>query len=187
MNVPKPITTVVNAVSDPRSAAEPAAAPLAVAAGGAAVNTAAPAAAVDAPSNPSQAARAALKQFQQEFVVFRDCMPLAIGIDKQLMTRVPGLSRRVLRMALGMHTNSLRYLKTMEKATVRFDLDGNTTDEVTDVHRTHASQILRERFKKGAEQKKAQLEAAKAQREAEQAAAIRAEKLNQLTAKFSRQ
>lgn len=127
-----------------------------------------------------------LKQFQQDYAVFRDCQPLAIGIDKQLMARAPDLSRKVLRMALGIHTNSLRYLKTMEKATVRHDLDGATTVEVTDEHRAHASQTLRERFKKSAEQKKAQVAAEKAAREAEEAARARADKLQALSAKFSK-
>lgn len=135
---------------------------------------------------PAQAARAALKQFQEQFAVFRDCQPLAIGIDKQLMERVPGLTRKVLRLALGIHTSSLRYLKAMEKATVRYDLDGQTRDEVTEEHRTHASQTLRERFKKNAEQKKAQQAAVRAQQEAEEAAAKRTEKLNALAAKFAK-
>ncbi len=129
--------------------------------------------------NPAQSARALLKELQEQFAPFRECMPLAIGIDKQLLARLPGLDRKVLRIALGIHTNSLRYLKGMEKATVRFDLDGNATDEVVETHRAHASEILRERFKKAAEQRKAQ-------REAEEAARQSAEKLNQLTAKFSR-
>jgi ProP effector len=135
---------------------------------------------------PAQAARATLKQFQDQFPVFRDCQPLAIGIDKQLMERVPGLTRKVLRLALGIHTSSLRYLKAMEKATVRYDLDGQTRDEVTEEHRAHASQTLRERFKKNAEQKKVQQAAARAEQEAEEAAAKRADKLNQLAAKFAK-
>jgi ProP effector len=106
---------------------------------------------------------------------------------------LPELERKVLRVALGIHTNSLQYLKGMEKATTRFDLDGNTADEVTDAHRAHAADILRERFKKNAELRKAQRDAenaqrkaAEAQRKEEEAAQQRAEKLTQLTAKFSR-
>lgn len=128
---------------------------------------------------PVQAARALLKDFQEKFAVFRDCLPLAIGIDKQLLARSPDLDRKVLRMALRFHTNSVRYLKAMEKATVRFDLDGNPADEVTEAHRSHAAETIRERFKKDAEQRKAQ-------REAEAAENRRAEKLGQLAAKFSR-
>jgi ProP effector len=139
-------------------------------------------------SNPTpvQTARVLLKELQEKFAVFRDYLPLAIGIDKQLIALSPELNRKTLRIALGMHTNSLRYLKGMEKATHRFDLDGNSTDEVTEVHRTHATETLRERFKKNAEQRKAQRAAEAAQEAAEKAARQHAEKLNQLTAKFSR-
>ena len=136
--------------------------------------------------NPVQTARVLLKELQEKFAVFRDYQPLAIGIDKQLIALTPELNRKTLRIALGMHTNSLRYLKGMEKATHRFDLEGNSTDEVTEVHRTHATETLRERFKKNAEQRKALRAAEAAQEAAEKAARQHAEKLNQLTAKFSR-
>lgn len=138
------------------------------------------------PPSPAHTARVLLKQFQEKFPAFREYMPLAIGIDKQLMAQFPELSRKVLRIALGIHTNSLRYLKGMEKATVRFDLDGNAADAVTDEHRAHASEILRERFKKVAEQRKAVRQAEAATREAEEAARRHTEKLSQLAEKFSR-
>jgi ProP effector len=89
--------------------------------------------------NPFQSARILLKELQEKFSVFGEFLPLAIGIDKQLIAQSPEVSRKALRTALGIHTNSLRYLKGMEKATVRFNLDGSQADEVTDVHRTHAT------------------------------------------------
>jgi ProP effector len=52
---------------------------------------------------------------------------------------------------------------------------------VTQTHRDHATQ-LQQRFKKEAERKKAERDAAAA----EEANRLRLEKLNQLTAKFSR-
>jgi ProP effector len=133
-------------------------------------------------TSPVQSARALLKEFQEKFAVFRECMPLAIGIDKQLTARLPELDRKLLRIALGLHTNSSRYLRRMAKATVRLDLDGNNADEITDAHRNHAAEMLRERAKKEADQRKAQQQAA----EAAEAERRRAEKLNQLAAKFSR-
>jgi ProP effector len=133
-------------------------------------------------TSPVQSARALLKEFQEKFAVFRECMPLAIGIDKQLIARLPELDRKLLRIALGLHTNSSRYLRHMAKATVRLDLDGNNADEITDAHRNHAAEMLRERAKKEADQRKAQQQAA----EAAEAERRRAEKLNQLAAKFSR-
>ncbi|MCS0590013.1 ProQ/FinO family protein [Massilia norwichensis] len=123
-----------------------------------------------------------LKQLQQQFEAFRNCLPLEIGIDKQLLARMPSLNRKLMRAALGIHTGSMRYLRAMEKATVRYDLDGKPGAEVTDTHRLHAKELLQQRFKKEAERKKAEREAA-AQQEAERK---RQEKLQQLASKFSK-
>jgi ProP effector len=136
--------------------------------------------------NPYQDARKLLKELQEKFAVFRDCQPLAIGIDKQIIAQTPDVSRKQLRTALGIHTHSLRYLKEMEKATVRHNLDGSTADEITEEHRTHASASLKERLKKNAEQHKAKRKAEAAQRAADEAQRQRTEKLNQLAEKFSR-
>lgn len=133
----------------------------------------------DSNLGPVPAARALLKDLQQQFAVLGQCLPLAIGIDKQLLRGLPQLDRKLLRVALRLHTNSLRYLKAMEKATVRFDLDGHAREEVSAEHRAFAAQTLRERFKKEAERRKGQ-------REAEEAARRQTEKLNQLAAKFAR-
>jgi len=158
----------------------------------AAIPNAAPDAAAAAPA-PAPSARTLLKQFQQEFKAFRDCLPLAIGIDKQILARMPGVERKAMRAALGIHTGSLRYLRAMEKATVRYDLDGTAGAEVTETHRAHAKETLQQRFKKEAERKKAERdaerEAGKAAREAaqaEEADKLRQEKLLQLASKFSR-
>ncbi len=140
----------------------------------------------DSTPNPFQSARILLKELQEKFSVFGDFLPLAIGIDKQLIALMPDVSRKSLRTALGIHTNSLRYLKGMEKATARFNLDGTHAADVTDEHRAHATTTLKERFKKNAEQRKAQQQAEEAQRKAEEAERQRSEKLNQLAAKFSR-
>jgi ProP effector len=101
----------------------------------------APAQATAVAAPPAAASpRALLKQLQQQFTAFRQCLPLEIGIDKQLLGRMPGLDRKTMRAALGIHTGSLRYLKAMEKATVRYDLDGKPGAEVTDTHRAHAKE-----------------------------------------------
>ena len=133
---------------------------------------------LDSPS-PAQNARALLKSLQDNFQVFREYSALAIGIDKQILTRLPDFDRKTLRIALGMHTNSLRYLKSMEKATNRLDLDGNSGEEVTEAHRKYATETLRERFKKDAERRKALREAEALERQ-------RTEKLSQLVEKFGK-
>jgi ProP effector len=148
----------------------------------------APAAGAPAAGAPAAAdsPRALLKQLQQQFKAFRDCLPLAIGIDKQVIARMPNLNRKIMRAALGIHTGSMRYLRAMEKATVRYDLDGTPGAEVTDVHRQHAKELLQQRFKKEAERKKAERDAARAAAAEEEANRKRQEKLAQLASKFSR-
>jgi len=175
---PSPAETPNTETTTPDTAAQPAADAGATPAAGAQGEASAPAAA----NAPAPSARALLKQLQQQFPAFRDCLPLAIGIDKQLLARVPGLDRKTMRAALGIHTGSMRYLRSMEKATVRYDLDGVAGAEVTDTHRLHAKEQLQQRFKKEADRKKLEKAAAA---EAE-AARLRQEKLQQLASKFSR-
>ena len=130
--------------------------------------------------NPVQKARTLIKTLQEQYAVFRDYLPLAIGIDKQLQARQSELNRKTMRIALGLHTNSLRYLKSMEKATHRFDLDGNPGEEVSETHRAHAAEVLKERFRKDAERRRAQ-------KQAEQQEKERNQKLSQLVEKFGKQ
>jgi ProP effector len=131
-------------------------------------------------------ARALLKDIHSRFDVFRNHSPLAIGIDRQVLAALPDLEKKVLRLAMRSHTISTRYLKEMEKGKVRLNLDGTPADEVTDENRQHAAELLRERFKKQAEQRKATEAAAKAAEAAAKAEAQRLEKLSQLTEKFGR-
>lgn len=143
-----------------------------------------PAAAPASAAAPVQglSARSLLKQLQQEYPAFRDCLPLSIGIDKQLLARMPGLDKKVMRAALGIHTGSMRYLRAMEKAKVRYDLDGTAGAEVPETHRAHAKEQLQQRFKKEAERKKAERDAA----QEEENNRKRQEKLQALASKFSK-
>jgi ProP effector len=123
--------------------------------------------------------RALLKDLQARFDVFRQHSPLAIGIDKQLFTALPDLSKKSIRLAMRSHTMTTRYLREMEKASHRLNLDGSQAGEVTDENRQHAAELLKERFKKQAEQRKAQEAAAKAE-------VLKQKKLLELTEKFGR-
>lgn len=139
-------------------------------------------------SNPVLLARTLLKELQQTFEVFRDYTPLSIGIDKQIVAQLPEINRKILRIALGMHTRSLRYLRSMKTATTRHDLHGNVAEEITELHRAHASKILQERIKQDTERRQAQHAAKrKAELDAKEAEEmhLRTEKLNRLAAKFS--
>ena len=132
-----------------------------------------------------QEARKLLKSLQEKYPVFQESRPLAIGIDKQLLAQETGLDRKLLRLALSMHTHSFRYLKSMGKASSRFNLDGSPGGELPEEHRQHAAGILQERSRKETERRKAVKEAQDAQ-EAQAAERQRAEKLNRLVQKFAK-
>jgi ProP effector len=114
----------------------------------------------------------------ETFGVFRDSQPLALGIHKTIKERFPDIDVAQLRTAMRIHTASTRYLKALAQATTRFDLDGAPAGDVTDEQRTQASDTLRERFRKKAEQHKAEVQA---QRLAQQ----RQDKLVKLAEKFN--
>ncbi len=111
--------------------------------------------------------------------MFRNFSPLAIGIDKQVLAQMPEVNKKALRLAMRSHTISTRYLKEMSKASQRLNLDGTPAGEVTDENRQHADDLLRERFKKQGEQRKAAEMAARAEQRKQ-------EKLTQLAEKFGR-
>lgn len=126
-----------------------------------------------------QTARNLLTQLQKEFQVIRDYQPLAIGIDKQIIAQQPEINRKLLRGALGIHTKSLRYLKSLQTASNRFNLDGSPNGETSDEQRKLAAQTLFTHFKQKANERKQQ-------QAAEAAARERAAKLDQLAQKFAR-
>lgn len=120
-----------------------------------------------------------LQDLQACFPVFRDAQPLAIGIDGAILQRQPSVDRNLLRRALHQYTTSTRYLKVLQGAHQRFDLDGNPAGEVSEDQRAHAAETLKMRFQKMAQIRKEKAEAAAA-------AARQQEKLSRLVSKFSR-
>ncbi len=91
------------------------------------------------------------------FKAFGECLPLAVGIHKVIKERIPNIDPQQLRVALRIHTASTRYLKELSQSKFRFDLDGTPLGEVTEEQRRQAMDMLRDRFKKQAEQHKAEL------------------------------
>lgn len=116
-----------------------------------------------------------LESLGTAFPVIRDCKPLAIGVHKVIVERMPELNKVQLRTALKMHTASTRYLKALCSETTRVDLDGNVAGEITAEQRQAAGDALKERFRKAADRKRAE------QQENE-----RQEKLLKLTEKFAK-
>jgi len=123
-----------------------------------------------------------LERLQGEFAVFRDYQPLAIGIHKQLLERIPDLDKNKMRVALHSHTASTRYLKALTEGAPRLDLDGQPAGVVTAEQQEVAVQTLRDRVKQSKERQKA----AEAQRKAEEEAAQRQAKLEQLAERFNK-
>jgi ProP effector len=115
-----------------------------------------------------------LATLSASFKAFRDCQPLAIGIHKAIKERLPDPDAQQLKATMRMHTASTRYLKVLSQADTRFDLDGAPAGEVTAEQRQQALDTLHDRFRKKAEQHKA-----------EQLAKLQQEKLQQLAAKFN--
>jgi ProP effector len=138
---------------------------------------------------PASIAHALLQNLRKQFPVFNSAQPLAVGIDKQIIARLPDTDSKVLRVAMAMHTKSTPYLRKMTKAVTRFNLDGSAAEALNESHRSHAATVLAERIKRNEEFEKARREhELHVKREAEEAEAarLRAEKITQLAAKFAR-
>jgi len=127
-----------------------------------------------------QQARELLKQLQKRYAAFRDCTPLAIGVDKLLIAAEPSLNRKVLRIALGMHTGSTKYLKEIARGGKRVDLTGHPMDEVTQAQRDHATELLQKRLKDDSGKTALEADIKKAKQQFD-------EKLDRLATKFSRE
>lgn len=130
--------------------------------------------------------RALLALLQASSITFRDYKPVALRIDKAVGERFPDVDRKVVRAAMRIHTTSTRYLKSMEKATHRFDLDGNESGEVSEEHRTHAAQTLKERFAESARKQREKQKLDEQRQREEEAERRKAEKLQQLVGRFSK-
>ncbi len=126
-----------------------------------------------------------LERLYAEYPVFRDYLPLAIGIHKTFSERIPGLAKGQVWAAMQHHTGSTRYLKAIVEGAPRYDLDGNACGAVTAEQQTLAANTLRERFKKAADRRKAELEQQKLELEQQKLEQQRQQKLRQLADKFS--
>lgn len=113
------------------------------------------------------------------FKVFAEHRPLALGIHKTIKERLPEIDAQQLRSALRMHTASTRYLKSLAQGGSRFDLDGMPAGEVTAEQQQQATDALRERFKKKAEQHRQEQLAQQQEKQ-------RQEKLQKLAEKFGK-
>jgi ProP effector len=130
---------------------------------------------------PSGRRNALLDQLLEQYPVFREGKPLAIGIHKVLLAQQPDLDKAALRKAMLLQTQSTRYLKGIVEGATRYDLAGNPDGVVTAEQQEQAVATLRERIRKATERRKAEEAAQKAAEEAR----MRQEKLAKLADKFN--
>lgn len=125
-----------------------------------------------------------LDELSQQFQVFREGRPLALGVHKAILEKMPEVDPAKLRVALRAYTASTRYLKALSVGRERFDLDNQPAGEVTEEQRALAIKVLRERFEKSVERKKAEA-SAEAERKLKEAQEQRQIKLTQLASRFN--
>ena len=130
---------------------------------------------------PPGTRNALLNQLAEQYPVFREAKPLAIGIHKALLAQQPELDKAALRKAMLAHTRSTRYLKGIVADAPRYDLAGNPDGSVTAEQQAEAVATLKERIRLASERRKAE----EASRKAEEEARQRQEKLAKLAKKFN--
>ena len=89
-------------------------------------------------------ARTILRERYPALFAAADPKPLKIGIHKDLLERHPELDLSGLKRALTLHTGRFGYQKLLKAGAVRFDLDGQPADEVTEEQAEIARQRLAE-------------------------------------------
>lgn len=84
------------------------------------------------------------------FKVWRDYLPLAIGVDKTVFKLVndecfPGASKKVVQKVLKRHTHHGRYLQAMVQGGGRFHLDGTEEGSINGYQQQLAAEMMQQR------------------------------------------
>ncbi|MEZ5477195.1 MAG: ProQ/FINO family protein [Thiolinea sp.] len=92
----------------------------------------------------------ALDQRLQDFPVWRDFQPLALGIDKDIFRLIndeqfPGGSKKMLQKLLRMHTGHPKYLQALVQGGERYRLAGAVDGTVTEDQSQLAAETIRRR------------------------------------------
>jgi ProP effector len=119
------------------------------------------------PNSPASRDRV-LAHLLATYPVFRDLKPLSIGIHKAIIAAHPEIDKAALRCTLQRHTSATKYLKSVAAGGSRFGLDGEPSGDITLEQQKQATQNLRDRFRKQAEQRREQLKAQEHQAKLEQ-------------------
>jgi hypothetical protein len=95
---------------------------------------------------PSELRARELSDSLNNFPVWRERLPLAIGIEKQVFKHIADLhlsaSKRVVNKLLHCHTHNRAYLLNVGRGGSRFNLDGTDEGAVLPPEREHAGRVL---------------------------------------------
>lgn len=83
------------------------------------------------------------KELREKHEVWRDLLPLKIGVQEQIFELyMSKYSKSAIRMLLRSHTKRPRYLNNTINSDSRYDLEGNKSGSVLDCEKKHASNRL---------------------------------------------
>jgi sRNA-binding protein len=102
-----------------------------------------------------KAARVWLEEKFPNSFNFKEPKPLKLGIQRDLLSVSSPFSKSLLRKCLGVHMNSIAYLKATIQADWRYNLNGEKVEEVTQEQKDHALQQLQHKKKLWKNNKKA--------------------------------
>ncbi len=95
---------------------------------------------------PSDLRARELSDSLNNYTVWLDRMPLALGIEKQVFKHIADLhlsaSKRVVNKLLHYHTHNRAYLLAVGRGGMRFNLDGTEAGAITQGERDHAGRVL---------------------------------------------
>ncbi|MEB4590906.1 ProQ/FINO family protein [Candidatus Thiothrix sp. Deng01] len=100
--------------------------------------------------SPSDLKARELNDRLNAFSVWRDYLPLAIGVDKDVFRLVneecfPGASKKVVQKTLAMHAKHGRYLQAVTQGGARYRLDGTEEGEITSYQQQLAAETIAKR------------------------------------------
>ena len=95
---------------------------------------------------PSELRARELSDSLNNFTVWLNRLPLALGIEKQIFRHIADLhlsaSKRVVNKLLHYHTHNRAYLLAVGQGGTRFNLDGTAAGAITQGEREHAGRVL---------------------------------------------
>jgi ProP effector len=86
-----------------------------------------------------------LALLREQHTIFRDYLPLPIGIHRAIGAAYPEFGKTAIRRALQFHAHSLAYLKNLAAGGYRYDFRGEPLGLITSEHQQQAQEKLIER------------------------------------------